>query len=63
MQRLSAFGIAGCTVIVGLIQATSNPHAMRDAWDYPIGRVALSGGFSLVMLGLAWMLYMSRRQV
>lgn len=62
MQRLSAFGIAGCTVIVGVIQFTSNPHALRQAWNFPAGRLALSGGLGLVAVGLLWMLHMSRRR-
>lgn len=63
MQRLSAFGIAGCTVIVGVIQGTSNPRAIRDAWQHPIGCIALAGGLGLVLFGLCWMMYMSRRRL
>ena len=63
MQRLSAFGIAGCTVIVAIIQVTSNPRAIRDAWQHPIGSLALAGGVALVILGLGWMIYMSRRRL
>jgi Flp pilus assembly protein TadB len=63
MQRLSAFGIAACTVIVAIIQVTSNPRAIRDAWQHPIGSLALAGGIALVILGLGWMIYMSRRRL
>jgi Flp pilus assembly protein TadB len=63
MQRLSAFGIAGCTVIVGVIQGTSNPRAIHDAWQHPTGSIALAGGLGLVLFGLGWMLYMSRRRL
>jgi tight adherence protein B len=63
MQRLSAFGIAGCTIIVGMIQGTSNPQAIKDAFNHPAGRIGLMLGLGLVVVGLLWMLRMSRRRI
>lgn len=61
MQRLSAFGIAGCTVFIVTIQATTNPDGMREAWAHPMGSVLLVGGVLLVLLGLGWMMWIARR--
>lgn len=63
MQRLSAFGIAACTVVVGIIQGTANPRAIQEAWNHPTGFLALLGGLGLVLFGLGWMLHMSRRRL
>jgi Flp pilus assembly protein TadB len=63
MQRLSAFGIAGCTVVIGMIQVSSNPRALADAWGHPVGHIAISFGIGLVVFGLGAMLYMSRRRL
>jgi len=63
MQRLSAIGIAGCAVIIGLIQAAANMTALAEAYADPTGRRALTLGVSLIGFGLLWMLYLSRRRV
>ena len=63
LQRLSAIGIAGCAVVIGVIQAASNPQALSDALAHPIGRRALTLGVSLIVIGLCWMLFLSRRRV
>lgn len=63
MQRLSAFGIAGCTAIVGVIQVTSNPAVIQVAWAHPTGGLVLFAGLSLVAGGLIWMIIMSRRNL
>ncbi|MCB0329437.1 MAG: type II secretion system F family protein [Bdellovibrionales bacterium] len=63
MQKLSAFGIALCTVMIGIIQGASNGQALVDAFANPMGRVLLIGGLSLVLTGIVWMLNMSKLRV
>ncbi len=63
MQRLSAVGIAGCAIIIGLIQVAGNADLISDALKHPVGFWALTGGVSLMLLGLGWMFYMSRRRL
>ena len=63
MQRLSAFGIGACAVFVGIIQGTSNPQGIRDAWEHSVGRSVLCAGLFLVVGGLFWMIHMSRRRL
>ena len=55
MQKLSAYGIAGCTVVIGLIQYTANPDALKEALVHPIGSILLFSGVGLVLVGLVWM--------
>lgn len=63
MQKLSAVGIAVCTVVIGIIQVGANPTAMITAWNHPIGSKAIMAGVSLVLLGLVWMLRMTRARI
>ena len=63
MQRLSAVGIAGCAIIIGLIQVAGNANLISDALNHPLGFWALTVGVSLMVIGLGWMLYMSRRRL
>lgn len=63
MQKLSAFGIAGCTVVIGLIQYTSNPKALVEALNHPAGFKILLFGLGLILIGLFWMLRMTRSKV
>lgn len=63
MQRLSSFGIALCTVLIGLIQVVMNPQAVKEAINHPIGVKALSLGGILIFIGLAWMLRLGRTRI
>jgi tight adherence protein B len=63
MQKLSAFGIVLCTLTIGVIQALTNPSAIRGAWAHPVGNKALSAGCFLVLLGFCWMLRITRSRV
>lgn len=63
MQKLSAFGIAGCTVAIGIIQWVGNPQAIITAFSHPVGFKLLIAGFTLVALGLIWMLRMARARI
>lgn len=63
MQRLSAFGIAGCAVLIGVMQAVANFEAMRLAFHHPVGFRLLMAGLALVAIGLGWMLHITRSRV
>jgi Flp pilus assembly protein TadB len=63
MQKLSAFGIAGCTALIGVIQGVSNKQAFVDAFAHPIGRGLLLLGLGLVVSGIVWMLSMAKLKV
>lgn len=63
MQKLSSFGIAACTIVIGMIQAGSNPEAFKLALEHPLGIKLLTTGLLLIGGGLAWMLSMTRTRL
>lgn len=63
MQKLSANGIAACAIIIGIIQVTTNPHALQLALANPVGIKMLSAGVGLVVLGILWMRKMARSRI
>jgi Flp pilus assembly protein TadB len=63
MQRLSAIGIAGCAVCIGVFQWLSNPHGVGVALGDPRGVAALSAGGALMVVGLGWMAYLVRARI
>lgn len=63
MQKLSAIGIALCTLVIGIMQAGANPAAFQLALAHPVGSRALIGGVCLVVIGLLWMLSLSRSRL
>lgn len=63
MQRLSAFGIVGCTLVIATIQIVSSPEAVRTAVSDPVGIKLLLLGMSLVSCGLAWILSLTRARI
>lgn len=63
MQRLSAFGIVICTLVIGSIQWVTNPEALKIAWNDPFGFKLLLLGFGLVICGLVWMLALTRSRI
>lgn len=63
MQKMSALGIAACTIAIAIIQALTNPKAFVVAWQHEIGFKLLLVGLSLVLIGVAWMLSMSRSKL
>jgi Flp pilus assembly protein TadB len=63
MQKLSAIGISGCAIIIGIIQFVSNPKAVSLALAHPIGSKILMAGVGLIITGLVWMLNISRTRV
>ena len=63
MQKLSAFGIAACALIIAVSQVAANPVGVTKALAHPIGAKALYFGAGLVMAGLLWMLRMTRARM
>jgi tight adherence protein B len=63
MQRLSAFGIGACCVIMGIIQTVANPKGFQDAWNHPLGHKALTVGILLLAAGLFWMIRLTRSKL
>ncbi|MCB0319358.1 MAG: type II secretion system F family protein [Bdellovibrionales bacterium] len=63
VQKLSAFGIAGCAILIGLIQATSSAKAFAEALAVPIGQVMIFGGGTMILVGLIWMVRMTKFRV
>ncbi|RMD87938.1 MAG: hypothetical protein D6808_00595 [Candidatus Dadabacteria bacterium] len=55
MQKLAALGIAGCTVIIGLIQFFANPEGVKYAISHPVGSKIIAFGVCLILTGLWWM--------
>lgn len=63
MQRLSALGIAVCSVLIGAIQVLSNADALHKTLAHPLGSKCLTAGVSLLALGLVWMFLLARRKI
>lgn len=63
MQRMSAFGIAGCSVLIGGMQAGMNPKNFIDSWHHPLGFKLIASGITLLSLGLIWMLRLGRTRI
>ncbi|RMG40649.1 MAG: hypothetical protein D6719_10315 [Candidatus Dadabacteria bacterium] len=63
MQKLSAIGIALCTLIITAIQGLTNPDAILTALKHPVGVKALTFGVLLIITGLVWMLKLANRRV
>jgi Flp pilus assembly protein TadB len=62
MHRMSAVGIAGCAVLIGMMQMTVNRNGIEIALANPVGLMFLIGGATLVTAGVAWMLSMGREE-
>jgi Flp pilus assembly protein TadB len=63
MQRVSAFGIVGCAICVGLMQAVTQGERLWIVLQHPWGSTIISSGVSVMLIGLVWMLLMSRQRV
>ena len=63
MQRLSAFGILFCAIAIGFFQAITSPAALRDAFADPIGKQALGAGVALILIGIGWMIRLTRQRI
>lgn len=62
MHRMSAVGIAGCALLIGIMQMTVNRKGIEVALANPVGLMFLIGGAFLVAAGVAWMLSMGREE-
>lgn len=63
MQKLSAFGIAGCALLIVGFQAVASHDALVRALEHPMGSRMLGAALCLVMAGLVGMLRMSRAKI
>jgi tight adherence protein B len=63
MQRLSSFGIAGCSLVIGGMQVAMNPDAFMQSLHHPLGRMFVGFGVVLMFVGTAWMLFIGRSRV
>lgn len=63
MQKLSAWGIAGCAIVISLIQYITNPKAIGLALEHPVGVKILAAGGLLIVIGLLWMLNLAKSRV
>ena len=63
MQRLSSFGIVGCSLVIGVMQIGMNHESFLIAWQHSLGRVLLLSGAILLGSGLCWMLYLARSRI
>lgn len=63
MQKLSAFGIGACALIIAGIQASTNLQAFLDTIKHPFGIQLLVGGGTLILAGISWMISMTRQEI
>lgn len=63
MQRLSSYGIIGCCIVIACIQCVASPQGILLACREQMGQIMLSIGMSLMVTGMLWMLYLTRRRV
>lgn len=52
MQKMSAFGLGICAILMLLVQFTANPKSVTNAWAHPVGFKVLMLGGSLILLGI-----------
>ena len=63
MQKMSAVGIGGCAIVIGLFQIITNPEAVHEALLHPGGEAALTVGAGLMVMGLGWMFRLTQQKV
>lgn len=63
MQKLSALGIAGCAIGIGLVQFVANPKAVHEALAHPFGFKLLVIGLTLIIIGVIWMMRLTRSRI
>jgi Flp pilus assembly protein TadB len=63
MQKMSAYGIALCTVIVCLFQIITNAEGLMKAIEHPVGSMLLCLGGGLILVGLVWMNHSTKARV
>jgi len=63
MQKLSAFAIAACCVVITCIQFCANPAAFYRTMQHPQGAKIMLVGVLLVASGVAWMLRIAKSRI
>lgn len=63
LQRLSSIGMLLCALCICVMQYLANPEAFWRAINHPVGSVFLGAGVIAVLLGVLWMLSLSRGRI
>jgi Flp pilus assembly protein TadB len=63
LQRLSSIGMFLCALCISVMQFLANPEAFWRALNHPVGSLFLGAGGLAVLLGLVWMLSLSRGRI
>jgi Flp pilus assembly protein TadB len=63
MQKLSAFSIGACAILICLIQSLANPKIVFEAWANPLGQRLLIIGIVLIIFGLVWMMRLTKSRI
>ena len=63
MQKLSALGIVVCCLCIGLVQFVSNPAGFQKAIHQPAGAKLMVVGSTLMVLGIWWMMRITRSRI
>ena len=63
LQRLSSIGMLLCALSVLVMQLMANPEAFWRAINHPVGSLVLGAGGGAVVLGVCWMLSLTRGKI
>lgn len=63
LQRLSSLGMLLCALCIVVMQFFANPEAFWRAVNHPVGSIFLCSGACAVLVGVIWMLSLSRRRI
>jgi len=63
LQRLSSIGMLLCALCIIVMQFMANPEAFSRALHHPVGSIFLCSGAVAVLVGVVWMLSLSKRRV
>ncbi|MBX7136490.1 MAG: type II secretion system F family protein [Oligoflexia bacterium] len=63
LQKVSALGIGGSALIIGLIQWSANKQGLLAAWAHPVGMYLLLASLALIAGGVLWMFCMTARRI
>ena len=62
MHRMSVVGIALCAVVITVMQIITNLAGVKLALANPLGKLLLSIGSGLLLIGVVWMLMMGKEE-
>jgi Flp pilus assembly protein TadB len=61
MQKFSAIGISGCSLIIVSMQFINNSESFLAAAVHDSGRYMIGAGFGAILFGLFWMMRVAKR--